>query len=261
MRSDGKEKSLSVKRTSKVRKPFTECAKIAAVALVAFLVSYFYFHKEDGTSVKSVVSTKSGQMAQVRLPDGTQVCLNANSSLEYPDRFSDKQREVRINGEAYFEVVRNEEKPFVVNTSRSKVRVLGTKFYIEDYADSDVSRTSLMEGSVEVAAGNKTVRLTPNQEATLANGKMVVSTIEDFDVYRWCEGLICLRNKTFSEVMQTFEKYYGVQIALPRNKEFKNLISGKFRLSDGVEHALKVLQRNISFTYVRDEENNKIEIR
>lgn len=255
-----KEELLSVKRVSKMRVLFAECAKIAAVAFLAFFVSYFYFHKKDDISVKSVVTTKSGQMAQVKLPDGTHVFLNANSCLEYPDRFSDEKREVRIDGEAYFEVARNEKKPFVVNTLRSKVRVLGTKFYVEDYAGSDISRTSLIEGSVEVAMGNKTVRLTPNQTVTLDNGKMVVSAIEDFETYRWREGLICLKNKEFTDVMKIFEKYYGVQIILSPNKKFKSLISGKFRLSDGVEHALRVLQQNMAFTYERDGESRKIEI-
>lgn len=253
--------ALWAEPASNVRRLFRECAKIAAVFLVAFSVSYFYIQKTNGEVACSVVSTRNRQMAQVELPDGTQVSLNANTRLEYPTRFADKKREVRVDGEAYFEVAHNEEKPFVVHTSRSEVEVLGTKFYVEDYADSEVSATSLMEGSVEVTSGGTRLRLQPNQKATLADGRMVVSTIADLDVYRWREGLICLKNKTVPEVMDIFEKYYGVQFTYPHDREFKNLISGKFRISDGVEHALKVLQRNVSFTYVRDEENNRIELR
>ena len=253
-----REKQL--KRKLQIRNILMECMKVAAMLVVAFTAAYFWFNKSEDAAATSVVSTLQGQMANVTLPDGTRVWLNSNTTLEYPTTFSDGKRKVQIAGEAYFEVTRDEKHPFVVQTNRSQVEVLGTKFYVEDYANNDQVETALIEGSVMVTAGGSVLKLKPSFKAVLRNGRMVAEKISDFDTYRWREGLICFKSKPFAEILGEFEKYYGMKIVMGNNKVSNPVLTGKFRLTDGLEYALHVLQRDVKFTYTRDDDNNTITI-
>lgn len=248
------------KRKLQIRSIVMECMKVAALLVIAFTTAYFWFDKSGDAAATSVVSTLQGQMANVTLPDGTRVWLNSNTTLEYPTSFADGKRNVQIAGEAYFEVTRDEARPFVVQTTRTQVEVLGTKFYVEDYSNSDRVETALIEGSVLVTSGNSTLKLKPSFKAVLRNGQMVVEKIADFDTYRWREGLICFKSKPFAEILREFEKYYGMKIVIANDKVSNPALTGKFRLADGLEYALRVLQRDVKFTYTRDDDKNMITI-
>lgn len=249
-----------VKRRLHIHRFVKESIKIAAVAIIAFATAFFWAQGTDQSSQKSIVSTRQGQMANVQLPDGTHVWLNSNTRLEYPEHFADDKRRVVVDGEAYFEVFHNAKQPFVVKTSRSEIEVLGTKFYVEDYPNSDRVETALIEGSVMVTAGNSTLQLKPSFKAVFQDGRMVAEKISDFDTYRWREGLICFKSKPFAEILGEFEKYYGMKIIMGNNKVSNPALTGKFRLTDGLEYALQVLQRDVKFTYTRDDDNNTITI-
>ena len=99
----------------------------------------------------NTIKVPAGQRANLTLPDGTNVWLNARSEMRYPAVFTGNKREITLDGEAYFEVTHNEDKPFVVQTNKCNVEVLGTKFNVEAYSDSEDFCTSLMEGSVRVS--------------------------------------------------------------------------------------------------------------
>lgn len=249
-----------VKRRLHIHRFVKESIKIAAVAVIAFATAFFWAQSTDQPSQKSIVSTLQGQMANVQLPDGTHVWLNSNTRLEYPEHFADDKRQVVVDGEAYFEVFHNAKQPFIVKTSRSEIEVLGTKFYVEDYSGSDRVETALIEGSVSVTVGNSALKLKPSFKAVLRDGQMVVEKISDFDAYRWREGLICFKSKPFTEILREFEKYYGMKIVIANGKVSNPALTGKFRLTDGLEYALHVLQRDVKFTYTRDDDKNMITI-
>ena len=119
-----------MKRRQLIRKISLECLKVAAVLLIAFGTAFFWNNQSEKPATKSVVNTLKGQMANITLPDGSRVWLNSNTRIEYSQHFDDK-REVQIDGEAYFEVVRNTGRPFIVYTpDDEQVEVLGTKFYV-----------------------------------------------------------------------------------------------------------------------------------
>ena len=103
----------------------------------------------------------------MELSDGTKVWLNSRTKIEYPAVFADKERRIKLDGEAYFQVAQNIHKPFIVQTPKGNVEVLGTQFNVESYSDDSTFATALMEGAVKITAGNYQCQLKPNQMAYL----------------------------------------------------------------------------------------------
>ena len=226
-----------------------------------------YFYKSEICKIGEAMNTitvPAGQRANLTLADGTNVWLNARSEMRYPAVFTGNKREITLDGEAYFEVTHNEDKPFVVQTNKCNVEVLGTKFNVEAYSDSEDFCTSLMEGSVRVSDKrnpSETVLLSPNHMVSLENGQLSTSPISDFDVFRWKEGLICFRNMNFEQLMLRFEKCYGVRIVV-ENKHLVNYIcSGKFRISDGIDNVLRILQKDAKYSFERSNDESVIYIK
>lgn len=242
-----------------------ESAKMAAMLLLAFGLSFWLlngFGTGSEESAPTVIRTQYGQMANVTLPDGSKVWLNSNTRLSYTAAFNTDKREIDMDGEAYFEVAHNADKPFIVHApNHERVRVWGTKFNIEAYSGTGCFETSLMEGSVEICAGEKSLFIAPHQKAVWTGKELKVEQITDFDAYRWREGLICFRNTALSEILKEFEKYYDVKIDLQNRNMANPQLTVKFRLSDGVEYALRVLQKYAAFSFTRDDEHNRFAIR
>jgi ferric-dicitrate binding protein FerR (iron transport regulator) len=254
-----------VRRPSRVVAFMKELGKIAAVIAITFAVSYLLF-QTDGqgdTPAMQTVSVPSGQRVNITLPDGTNVWLNARSSLTYPVSFNRRERVMSLDGEAYFEVARDGKKPFVVQTAHGIINVLGTHFDVDAYASADAFETTLMSGSLKVRLnGDSTggILLAPDEKAVLKGGKLQVEHVNDYARYRWREGLICFSRASFVSIMNDFEKYYGVSVVVKNTKVAKSSYTGKFRFTDGIDYALGVLQKDIRFTYRRDNDNQVIYI-
>ncbi|MBP3518064.1 MAG: FecR domain-containing protein [Parabacteroides sp.] len=243
-----------------------EAIKIAAVfALTVACGTYFYQSEIRKISeAMNTITVPAGQRVNLTLPDGTNVWLNARSELRYPAAFTGNKREITLDGEAYFEVTRNEGKPFVVRTDKCNVEVLGTKFNVEAYGDSDDFCTSLMEGAVKIvnrSASSVPVVLKPNQEARLQNGSLSVSAIGNYDRFRWRDGLVCFNNIAFKDLMVRFEKCFGVSVIVENESLKEYSCSGKFRISDGVDNALRILQRNARYVIEKSEDGSVIYIK
>ncbi len=255
-----------VKRSFYSKIPVREFLKIAAVIALTLSVTLFVQRKSEDNDhiVMNTISVPGGQRVNLTLSDGTNLWLNACSTMEYPAVFSKDKREITLDGEAYFEVAHNRDKPFIVHTKKCDIEVLGTKFNVEAYSNKEVFETSLMEGIVKVFLVNNATHsliLTPNNRVYLKEGRLVIGKIEDFETYRWKEGLICFKNLSFPEIMLKLEKYFDIKIIV-RNKQVLNYVcTGKFRQADGVDYALRVLQKDVSFKYERDENNDVIYIK
>ncbi|MFV0272316.1 MAG: FecR family protein [Macellibacteroides fermentans] len=238
--------------------------KIAASFLILLSSIYLYdsYRMETLSTTYQAIRVPAGNRTNLVLPDGTEVWLNSNTSLKYPLAFTRDRREVILDGEAYFDVVKGS-KPFIVKTDKYNVEVLGTTFNVEAYSKEPGFKTALFSGKVKLFNRNcndDNTYLEPGQTADLVNGKLQVSSTKDLDVYRWRDGLIYIENKSFEEIMKLFEKYYNVRIEI-RNNKVKSLgYKGKMRVSDGVNHGLNVLQNDFPFTYERDEDTNIIYI-
>ena len=250
-------------RKKRTRVVFMELLRVAAVILVMFLVGgYIYVRKmEEIRLANNIVTVPVGQRVNLQLPDGTSVWLNASSEIIYPAYFSGSTREIHLNGEAYFEVEHNASKPFIVHTETFDIKVLGTKFNVEAYKGMEGFTTALMEGSVEVTDRknkDKSVRLYPAQKVAFRNGELCKSPIDNYDVYRWREGLICFKETRFADLMRQLEKNYGVRILINNEAVKEKVFSGKFRTTDGIDNALRLLQKEGHYTFEWDENKTTV---
>ena len=251
------------KQTRTLKPVWIEFLKVAAVILITFLGTKAFFDwKEDPVKMQTVI-VPAGQRAELLLADGTKVWLNSRSKLKFPDRFQKDARNVELDGEGYFEVTHQEEAPFTVHTSKYDVKVLGTEFNVKAYNSKNQFETSLLKGCVEVSDANKSqiVRLRPDEKVISDGSQLIRSVILDNNYFRWKEGLLCLDDESIGGLIDKLELYYDVKIIVQQASLMKYHYSGKFRISDGVEHVLKVLQLKHKFTYTKDEEQNLIIIK
>lgn len=242
--------------------------KIASAVLITVGITATLFSigrdKDDVNVAMQTITVPAGQRVNLDLPDGTNVWLNAGTKMQYPISFMKDKREVILDGEAYFEVVHNAKSPFIVRTHAMDVEVLGTKFNVEAYSKRNIFEASLMQGRVKVKSPNNekmAVVLLPHYKTTLIDRRLVVSKIDDYNVYRWKEGLYCFKNKPFARIMEDLEKYYDLKIQLDKKSIANVILTGKFRISDGLDYALRVLRKDVAFTYRRDKNNDVIYIK
>ena len=235
------------------RSYFVRWGQYAAVFLCAVLLTWFVSNRMDRASSIMQIEVPLGQYMNLTLADGTNVYLNSGTVFKYPTAFTGKERKVEIDGEGFFKVTHQEnDVPFIVKTSKGNVRVLGTKFNVEAYKEKEQFETSLIEGKVEVIAGDERVILNPNEKVLLVNGKLEKESLYDSSCYSWTSGIIEFNNIRFEDLMGEFEKIYGVRIVI-NNADLKdNLCLGKFRRIDGLDYALQVLQVDIPFEFQHD---------
>jgi transmembrane sensor len=247
-----------------LRRGIARFLRVAAMIVVAFGLGYFWqSEKTEGPIAMQTISVPAGQCVNVTLPDGSNIWLNAQTTIQYPVSFNKENRQVKLDGEAYFNVAKDSKRPFIVNTKECSVEVLGTKFNIDAYSSRDKFETVLMEGSVKVSMlddPTQAVSLKPNNKVYRSNGKLLTQKVSNYERYRWKEGLICFVDEPFKVVMEDFEKFYGLTIVVNNQKVTQYLYTGKFKQTDGVDYALSLLQKNIHFTYQRDRENHIVYI-
>lgn len=250
----------AMKHSVSWRKVVWEVSKVAALLLLVLGIQFLMKKEEKGSQNLYV---PAGQRAELTLPDGSKVWLNSRTRLTYPLTFA-KTREVELDGEAYFTVARNEGRNFVVKTQGMEIRVLGTEFNVKAYAGADEMQVDLLKGCVELggnALGGTSCRMAPKERIRIAGGKLVKSRIDDYDYFKWTEGLICFHQEPVSSIIKKLELYYDIRIVVNKKDFLNELYSGKFRTEDGVEQVLRILQLEHDFTYERDRDLNLITIK
>ncbi|QPQ52044.1 FecR family protein [Chryseobacterium indologenes] len=204
----------------------------------------------DGSSINdsefigsAILKTPRGGQYKITLADGSKVWLNSNSSLEYPVKFSNNNREVRLNGEAYFEVHHDPKHPFLVNTTLQEVKVLGTTFNIRAYEDKQY--TTLVQGSVEIKSNGSTFtrKLKPNEQAIIDHYSLSIKNVDALDFIGWKEGLINSGNISLVELSKEVERWYDVDFKFPQN--FKNSESADLSINknENLSTVLKVIDK------------------
>lgn len=239
-------------------------ARVAAVVVVALSCGFlFRDYQYNKAAQMQTVAVPAGQRAQITLADGTRIWLNAKSTLTYATNFGRTERNVTLEGEAYFEVAKNKDIPFYVNTEKNKVRVVGTSFNVCAYKDSKEFETTLVEGIVDIyAAGNEKpiVRLQKNEFFADYDGKLKKTVLPSYDYLRWKEGFYCFDDSELSHILNRLELYYNVKITVKNKKLLSHRYTAKFKEQDGIEHILKVIQKDQNFKYYINEEKNQITI-
>lgn len=187
-----------------------------------------------------VVSTPAATTTLVTLSDGTRVMLNANSTLEYPASFDDAEvREVRLKGEAHFEVTKNPHRPFVVKAGEMQTQVLGTVFDVKAYR-KDAPKVTLMQGKVKVSNADTEVEMRPGQTATLQADKIVVSKASP-SASDWLEGDFDMDQVTLAEAMSDIGAWYNKTVVFQSQANMDKLIHFRFSRRASLQEIITAL--------------------
>ena len=237
----------------------------AAISLLLMASTFFLTRalilQSNATAEMNTLYVPAGQRAQLTLHDGTQVWLNAQSTLTYPARFNRKRREVSVVGEAYFDVTENRKKPFIVTTQQLTMEVLGTEFNVYSYPESGYTQTSLVEGSLRVSETDNpshTLLLSPSQQIIFKGEQMQLEPISNPDHLLWREGIYAFDNERLIDIIEKLELYYDITIQVEDPEIFNVRYTGKFRQRDGIDEILHILQKIQSFKIQKDKERNTI---
>ena len=206
--------------------------------------------KTDIPDVLNQIIIPYGNQSRIVLSDSTVVWLNAGSRLIYPTLFKNKTREVMLIGEAFFEVAKNPEKPFIVKTSNLEILVLGTQFDVSAYEEDEVIQTVLKEGSVDIRRKGTLffehdVVIKPNQMAAFDKNTSDTKIYEvDADAYTlWTKGLIHFEDVDFNRVIKKIERFYNISISFSDQDKKIMRISGKLDLKQGRKEVMEYLEK------------------
>jgi transmembrane sensor len=193
-------------------------------------------------NVYNTVSTPRGGHYQVVLPDGSEVWLNAASSIRFPTAFTGKERKVEITGEAYFEVAKNKALPFIVKVNNAEVKVFGTHFNVMAYNDEALVKTTLLEGSVQFSTGLSSCMLKPGEQSELnKSGQVKVTPGVDVDnVIAWKNNLFDFENSDIEDIMRQLSRWYDVDVVY--NKKVDDRFFAEIPSTAKLSEVLKALE-------------------
>ena len=246
------------KRSFKLELPARLGWIAAAVLLPVFMLTTFHFYRQ--TSILSneevLFSALEGERSNVTLPDGTKVTLNSNSSLTYsPGQFNHKERNIQFNGEAYFNVAKNESAPFIIHTHELKVTVLGTKFNLHAYAGNKTMAITLEEGHVLLSSKQEEKELFPHQKAILDCQDGRISIVRDDspeNASAWRNGELVFSNQELHDVLNDLEDTYDISIQMHTDKAIAtDLFTGRIP-TDNLLDALEILRYSYHMNYQID---------
>lgn len=227
--------------------------KAAAMVAVIFM-AYVVFKSQlpSWKTEKFVTVISEDSIRKVILTDNTVIWLNKHSSLAYSDQYNYKQRQVKLEGEAFFEVHHDKHKPFVVNTQHTTIIDLGTSFNVNSETLTQSVKVAVVTGSVSFSADfvqNREVVLTPNQVGErLANQKIIIKTVNIINENAWITGKLVFRNQTFSEIATTIEAIYHSKITFKENEVSDLRITASFD-HQSLDEVLSVLGATTNLKY------------
>ncbi|TWI83897.1 FecR family protein [Lacibacter cauensis] len=259
---------------------------IAVAASILTAVFVFSSQLKSGSKVVAVkepneITTNNGSRTKVQLPDGSVVWLNAGSKIKYDENFGTQTRDVILSGEAFFDVVKNKEKPFVIHTPTIDIKVVGTAFNVKAYPKDPTTETSLIRGLIEVTIKNRSndkIILTPNEKLIVENNpagnrenastgkpEPVISinpikpnrndsTINEI---QWVQNRLVFDDEPLQEIARKMERWYNVTINIQTEELLDKRISGSF-VNENIDQALEALSITGRFRYKRT--NNTITI-
>ena len=230
------------------------------------------------------VSTRNGSKSKIELPDGTQVWLNAGSNIKYNEEYGKENREITLTGEAYFDVVHNEKKPFIIHTPKMNVKVLGTIFNVKAYPNDEVTEAALIRGSIEVTFPDRPQErliLKPNDKITIVNGEVsgnnrltdrrsdkekpaiAVSKVSyqpaDSAIIEtsWVNNKLIFRSKTFEELSKDMERWFNVTVQVKDSAILQKKFTGTFS-NESITDALYALSLSSPFEYTFNKASNTV---
>jgi transmembrane sensor len=255
--------SIKLYLTQKVRKIQRQSVLYKIAAILAFpmalAISFYYFSSrtksvEQTRQICEIISPK-GHISKCILPDGTEVWVNTGSTITYDAAtFNHKTREIILSGEAYFDVARNIDKPFIVNTTIASINVTGTSFNIKSYPESGIFETVLSEGSIEMmlnGSAQKTVQLVPGERAMFDINKKGISIQKvDSEIFSaWRNGEIIFKDATLNDLIKELERIYNIRFQLKDKQLGDFRFRGMFSYNNNLIDALEKIKRTSGIGY------------
>lgn len=189
----------------------------------------------------------NGQTKVLRLSDGTQVRLNAGSSLFYPRRFNRffSRRDVYLDGEAHFDVAKNSSQPFIVHVGNLKVKVLGTHFNVKAYPADELVTTTLEQGKVKVYEDKIAMTLLPDEQAVYnrISGKMTKRSVDSGKYNQWMNGKLLFDQTPLKVIIADLQRRYNVSIKATPVVDLSQQFTMAFRADEGIDDVMKVLTK------------------
>ncbi|MDR2918422.1 MAG: FecR domain-containing protein [Tannerella sp.] len=251
-------KSLSLKFLLRVAVIFIPILIIAGTA--------YFLMRDIGENNQIIVSVPNGQKRELVLPDGSKVWINAGSTIQYQEQMEGKERLIELEGEAYFVVAKDPERPFIVNTNSMKVEALGTEFNIEAYPGSSQVIATLAYGKIRVNLiqnGNAgSYVLNPDDQLVYnkKNGEAQVRVVSLDDAVGWKNGKLIFQDATFSDIIGTLERQYDITIRLENYTDTNDRYSIQFVNRESIDQIMNILKDVIgNFEYKKS--GNEISVR
>lgn len=230
---------------------------VAASIMVILSLTVYLYDRFAGKNndLYFVSEVPEGQRSKLVLPDGTLVWLNGGSTLKYPNNFSEKKRNVLLDGEGYFEVASKNGVPFTVSTSVYDIIVKGTKFNVCAYDSDATSLTSLIEGKIEIDYKDKLYKVLPGEGVWINKNKGTIKSFKSDvnDSNAWIDGRMEYEKITFMNFAAKLSRKYGVQVIIEKEEIKHNTFRISLRNNETIEQVLDGLKYIIPFEYTIDE--------
>lgn len=237
---------------------------VATFTLLVMLIGCFYLFDPyylDKDKISQVcVKAPNGASSSLYLPDGTQVILNSNSTLIYPSIFTEKNKKIKLKGEAFFEVTPKKNNPLIIETDKLNTHVLGTKLNIKAYPEENEVQLTLLEGKVvaeikENNSKNEKIELKPNQQLALNinDYNFIKRTVVGHDYSAWTQGKLVFRNAPLNEIIMTLNRRFNVKIeSQPSTLSLNSKYIATFDQTQSLDEILNILSYQQKWRYVKD---------
>ncbi|SKD00595.1 FecR family protein [Chitinophaga ginsengisegetis] len=256
---------------TRTRSPWLRYLAAAALAGILITAAAWWWRpagKAAHSPAISEVTTRNGSRTSIQLPDGSHVWLNAGSKLTYNKDFGNNNREVNLSGEAFFDIAKNADYPFIIHTARMDVRVLGTRFNLKAYPGDKMTEATLLQGSIEASLASRPgerIILKPTEKILVSDDSLhevktndPVMAVKHLTYYAeqedaivetsWMENKLVFRDESFASLAARMERWYGVTIQFADKKKEELRFTGVFA-QENIQQALQALQMTAAFNY------------
>lgn len=241
-------------RKETVRRLWIRYAGAAAVAIIVGITGYWIGGQRNVTPVQYYSYITGNSVSSFELPDGTEISLNKNSTLSYSSSYGEKVREVSLEGEGYFSVMKDKEKAFVVDLNGSKISVLGTVFNVKNYSKENVTTATLVEGSIRFETPEQQILLKPDQQLVFnkSENQIGIENVSTDLITAWKSHLIKYKSISFKEFLDMLKDRYTVDIVLSNEILGEQKVTGSFDESLAVDQILNLMKKNLSFRWKKE---------
>lgn len=242
---------------SRILKVYQKVAAFLLIPLIGLGVLYWANQYNQSAGQFTETIAPRGQKSQIVLTDGTKVWLNSDTKIKYPGNFNKDQRDVYLDGEAFFEVAKNEHQPFVVHTSDLRVKVMGTKFNIKAYADENQVETSLFEGKINLIINNSSAKnqiekvVNPGQSFAYSkqDHQLAANKFPQDEIDGWKKNQLIFKDDTFSNLVRKVERWYDVKVVYDEKLFKDRRLTVELNEGERLEQLMRIISLALSVDY------------